>query len=198
MKIIGITGSSGAGKTTLSSILSKKANVKIMDADKISKELVMPGNPYLKAIEEAFGKDILLEDGNLNRKKLADIIYNDDNARKKLNGLTFKYVLDEINNRIESVSNDKSIDYVIIDAPLLFEANLDRVCDKVVVLIADEDLKIERICMRDGIDKDTAKKRLSIQKDDEYYISKADYIIRNGRNYDLENEIDSILSKELV
>ncbi len=198
MKIIGITGSSGAGKTTLSSILSKKANVRIMDADKVSKELVIPGNPYLKAIEDTFGKEILLEDGNLNRKKLADIIYNDDDARKKLNRLTFKYVLDEINNRIENVRNDESIDYVIIDAPLLFEADLDKVCDKVVVLVADEDLKIERICTRDGIDKETARKRLSIQKDDEYYVSRADYVIKNGRNYDLEKEIDSILSKELV
>ena len=64
------------------------------------------------------------------------------------------------------------------------------------MLVADEDLKIERICSRDNIDKETAKKRLKIQKDDEYYISRADYVIKNGRNYDLEKEIDNILVKE--
>ena len=195
MKIIGITGSSGSGKTTLSSILSKRENIKIIDADKVSKELVIPGNDYLNAIEGAFGKEILLEDGNLNRKKLADIIYSDEEARKTLNSLTFKYVLEEINRRIRNINQDE-IDYVIIDAPLLFEADLDQACDKVVVLIADEDLKIERICDRDHIDAETAKKRLKIQKDDEYYTSRADYVIKNGRNYDLEKEIDNILIKE--
>ena len=69
MKVIGVTGSSGSGKTTLSSILSKKDDIEIIDADKVSKELVVPGNPYLKAIEETFGSDILLDDGNLDRKK---------------------------------------------------------------------------------------------------------------------------------
>ncbi len=195
MKIIGVTGSSGSGKTTLCAILNKRKNIKIIDADKISKELVAPGNEYLKAIEEAFGKDILLEDGNLNRKKLANKIYNDEAARKTLNGLTFKYVLEEINRRIREINQDE-IDYAIIDAPLLFEADLDQACDKVIVLVADEDLKIERICTRDKVDKETAKKRLKIQKDDEYYISKADYVIKNGRNYDLEKEIDNILIKE--
>ena len=195
MKIIGITGSSGAGKTTLCAILNKRKNIKIIDADKVSRELVVPGNDYLKAIEEAFGKDILLEDGNLNRKKLANKIYNDETARNTLNKLTFKYVLEEIKRRIKEINQDE-IDYAIIDAPLLFEADLDQACDKVIVLVADEDLKIERICSRDNIDRETAKKRLKIQKDDEYYISKADYVIKNGRNYDLEKEIDNILVKE--
>ena len=195
MKIIGITGSSGSGKTTLCAILNKRKNIKIIDADKVSRELVVPGNEYLKAIEDAFGKDILLEDGNLNRKKLANKIYSDDTARKTLNALTFRYVLEEINKRIKEINQDE-IDYAIIDAPLLFEANLDQACDKVIVLVADEDLKIERICSRDNIDKETAKKRLKIQKDDNYYISRADYVIKNGRNYDLEKEIDNILVKE--
>ncbi len=195
MKIIGITGSSGSGKTTLCAILNKRKNIKIIDADKVSRELVVPGNEYLKAIEDAFGKDILLEDGNLNRKKLANKIYSDDTARKTLNALTFRYVLEEINKRIKEINQDE-IDYAIIDAPLLFEANLDQACDKVIVLVADEDLKIERICSRDNIDKEMAKKRLKIQKDDNYYISRADYVIKNGRNYDLEKEIDNILVKE--
>ena len=162
MKIIGITGSSGSGKTTLCAILNKRKNIKIIDADKVSRELVVPGNEYLKAIEDAFGKDILLEDGNLNRKKLANKIYSDDTARKTLNALTFRYVLEEINKRIKEINQDE-IEYAIIDAPLLFEANLDQACDKVIVLVADEDLKIERICSRDNIDKETAKKRLKIQ-----------------------------------
>ena len=124
MKVIGVTGSSGSGKTTLSSILSKKDDIEIIDADKVSKELVVPGNPYLKAIEETFGSDILLDDGNLDRKKLADKIYADDDARQALNNLTFKYVIEEIKRRIADYQARGNVNYVIVDAPLLFEANI--------------------------------------------------------------------------
>ncbi len=195
MKIIGITGSSGSGKTTLSEILSKRENVQIIDADKVSRELVTPGNQYLKEIEWTFGVDYLLDDGNLNRKKLADKIYADNEARRLLNNLTFKYVIDEIKRRILKIKTEGNAKYIIIDAPLLFEANMEDICDKVIVLIADEELKIERICTRDGIDSDTAKKRLKIQNNDDYYSSRADYVIINGRNHDLEAEINEILEE---
>lgn len=96
MKIVGITGSSGAGKTTLSKILNEREDVKVIDADKVVKELSVPGTEYLNAIKNTFGPEILLEDGNLNRKQLANKIYNDNIARESLNSLTFKYVVDEI------------------------------------------------------------------------------------------------------
>lgn len=194
MKVIGITGSSGSGKTTLSKILNEREDVKVIDADKVVKELSVPGTEYLKAIKETFGQDIFLEDGNLNRKKLAKRIYNDDVARENLNKLTFNYVVKEIISRIIAIDSDK-IKFTIIDAPLLFESKLDRCCDYVISLIADFDLKVKRICKRDNIDEETAKSRLNIQNKDSFYIEKSDFVIYNSENSDLKAEIDEIFNK---
>lgn len=196
MKILGITGSSGSGKTTLSNILRKRTDAVILDADKIARELNRPGTEYMASIEDAFGKEILLEDGNLNRKGLANLIYSNDNARKKLNDLTFKYVVNEINNRINIIKNtNKNVKYIIIDAPLLFEAGIDSNCDIVISLIADKNLKIKRICKRDNVGEEEAKNRLDIQHENRYYIEKSDYIIENTEDYNLEEEINRIMKE---
>ena len=195
MKIIGITGSSGSGKTTLSKMLNEREDVIVIDADKVVKQMSVPGTKYLNSIKEAFGDDILLENGYLNRKLLANKIYNDNESREKLNSLTFKYVVEEILQRIENVKDEK-IKTIVIDAPLLFESGLEKCCDFVVALIADKELKIKRICQRDNIDEKTAESRLNIQQEDSYYTQRADYAITNKENYDLKGEIDKIFGKE--
>lgn len=195
MKVIGITGTSGSGKTTLSQILNKKNDVSVIDADKVAREISVPGTAYNKAIEEAFGKEVFLEDGNLNRKKLANKIYNDNEALSKLNNLTFKYVIEEILLKIDKLKENKEIKYAVIDVPLLFESGLDKHCDEVISLIADKDLKIKRICKRDNIDKKTAESRLSIQHNDEFYIEKSDYVIVNNEDCDLEAEFNKVVNK---
>lgn len=198
MKIIGITGSSGSGKTTLSKILNEREDVKVIDADKIVKEMSVPGTDYLNAIKEQFGKEVFFEDGNLNRKALASKIYSDNSAREDLNKLTFKYVVDEMLYRIKQITlNETNIEFVVIDAPLLLEAGLDDVCDYVVALVADFDLKVKRICKRDNIDEETAKSRLNIQNEDSFYIEKADFVIHNSENSDLKIEIEKIFEKIL-
>ncbi len=192
MNIIGITGSSGAGKTTLSKILNERKDVKIIDADKVVKEMSVPGCEYLEKIEDTFGQEVILEDGNLNRKLLADKIYNNNEALEKLNKLTFKYVIEEILNRIKEL---KETEIIIIDAPLLFESGLEKYCNYVIALIADKELKIERICQRDNIDEKVAKSRLNIQHEDSYYTEKADFVINNSRNCNLKLEIEKLLKK---
>lgn len=194
MKIIGVTGSSGSGKTTLSQILNERDDVKIIDADKVVRELSIPGTEYLNSIKETFGQEVFLEDGNLNRKMLAQKIYNDNASREKLNNLTFNYVVKEIITRIKNIK-DENIKFAIIDAPLLFESNLDKCCDFVIALIADFELKVRRICKRDNIDEETAKSRLSIQNNDSYYTEKADFVIQNSENSDLKTEIEKIFEK---
>lgn len=96
MKIIGITGSSGAGKDTICEIIEKKYNAEIIDADKIAKELSKKGTMYLDSIVNCFGTEIINKKGELNRKKLADIIFDDEQKREELNKLTFVHVVDEI------------------------------------------------------------------------------------------------------
>lgn len=196
MKVIGVTGSSGSGKTTLSKILNERDDVKVIDADKVVKEMSVPGTEYLNSIKETFGQEVFLEDGNLNRKALAKKIYNDNASRENLNKLTFNYVVKEIISRIQNIKNEE-IKFAIIDAPLLFESELDKCCDYVIALVADEELKIRRICKRDGIDEETAKSRLNIQNEDSYYTEKSDFIIHNRENCDLNAEIEKIFKKIL-
>ena len=196
MKVIGITGSSGSGKTTLSKILNKRDDVRVIDADKVVRELSVPGTEYLNAIKDTFGQEVFFEDGNLNRKKLAKKIYNDNVSRENLNKLTFNYVVKEIISRVINIDSEK-VKFAIIDAPLLFESGLNKCCDYVISLIADFDLKVRRICKRDNIDEQTAKSRLNIQNEDEFYIQKSDFVIHNSENNDLNKEIEKIF-KEIL
>ncbi len=189
MKIIGVTGSSGAGKDTLCEILENKYNAEIVDADKIARELSKKGTMYLQSIVESFGSGIVDRKGELNRKKLASIIYEDDKKREELNKLTFIYVVDEIKKRINKIK--KKI--IVVNAPLLFESNLDQVCDFVIAIIAERNVQIERIMKRDNIKVDEAEKRLNMQNTDEFYIENADFIIHNkGDIKDIEKQLKDI------
>ena len=191
--IIGVTGTSGSGKTTVGSILAQKENVVVIDADKVAKELNKPETEYMKEIRKTFGDSFFLSDGNLNRAKMAEEIYTNNNSRESLNALTFKFVVDNILEKIKEIKSENK--YIVIDAPLLFEAGLQNFCDYSISLISDYETKLERICKRDGISLETAKKRLGIQHDDSYYIEKSDFIIENGKNCNLELEVERIMNK---
>lgn len=188
MKIIGITGSSGAGKDTVCEIIEKKYNAEIIDADKIAKELSKKGTVYLNSIINCFGTEIIDKKGELNRKKLADIIFEDEQKREELNKLTFIHVVDEIQKRINNIK--KKI--IIVNAPLLFESNLNKICDYVIAIIADKDKQIIRVMNRDNITKEEAERRINAQNTNEFFVDNADYVIYNNEN--LEN-IEEQLAK---
>lgn len=193
MKVIGVTGTSGVGKTTVCEILNKKFNTYIVDADEVARELSKKGNMYLQAIAEYFGQDILDSDGNLKRKELASLIYNDKAKREALNSITFKYVVEEIKRRVNLAKEE---DTVVIDAALLFESKLNEACDIVLGIIADEAQKIERIHKRDNITEEMAKKRIAVQITDEELLKKADYVITNtGDIQILEKDITILYGK---
>lgn len=186
MKIIGITGASGSGKTTICQILNKRRDIKIIDTDKMAKEMTKAETEYFSEVKKTFEKDnILLEDGSLNRPRLAQLIYRDENKLKALNRITFRHLIPQIVREIKNVSKDIKI--VVIDAPLLFEAGLDKYCDCTVALQVPETLKISRICKRDQISKNRAKERLKIQKKNDFYAQKADYVMVNDENTTLED-----------
>lgn len=177
--IIGITGNSGVGKTEFSKILAKKLEAEIIDADSIVKKMSNKGNEYYNKIVELFGTGILKND-TLNRKKIAEIIFSNEAKRKSLNKLTYKYVVEEIKKEV-SQSNKKNI---IIDAPLLFESKLDKICNYTIAIVAEKNEKIQRICKRDNIDENIANLRIKAQPEDEFYKKHANYIIENNHSID--------------
>lgn len=189
--ILGITGSSGAGKSTVCEILERKYSSQTINADKIAKQLSKQGTSYLQEIVQNFGNDILLKNGELDRRKLANIIYSNSSKRDELNNITFKYIKDEIKEQIAKSDNN----IIAIDAPLLLEANLQEICDKTIAVISkDRNLQIKRIIKRDNIDKEHAIARLNAQHPNEFYIKKCDNTLINDET--LEQQIEKLLSSE--
>lgn len=188
--ILGITGSSGAGKSTVCEILEEKYNMKIINADKIARELSKKGTRYIADIIEKFGKNIVDENGELKRKKLAEIIYSDPVKRKELNSCTFKYIKEEIEKQIRQTEENKDI---AIDAPLLFESGLDKICDKVIGVVSKKELQLDRIVARDNVDYEHANMRLDAQQDDEFYRKNCDMIIENEHDVEeLKKQIEKM------
>ena len=196
MKVIGITGPSGAGKTTLTSILKENYNTYSIDADEVARKLSSDNKTeYFKEMVKLFGKEVVNTDKSLDRRKIASIIYNNQEKRRKLNKLTFYYVVNNINEQIEKEKNNK-YQFIAIDVPLLYEAKMEKICDIVIAVVAEDEEKILRICTRDNISKEIAKKRLEIQNNNEFFVKKADFVIHNdGSIENLEKSLKEIIEK---
>lgn len=182
MKVVGITGSSGSGKTTVSTIIKNNTGCKVISADSMAKKLNNPGTEYYDETIKLFGTEILDENQKINRKKLASILFTQEELRKKMNEITAKYVGSEIKRIINAFKRKKENEIVVVDAPLLFECGLDSICDYIIAVVCEEDaLKVQRICNRDKIRTSQAKTRLKAQPSDEFYTSRANYVINNSR-----------------
>lgn len=182
--IIGITGSSGAGKSEVSKLLAEKYDAYLIDADKIAKNLSNENVDYLNKIVESFGQEILKKDGTLDRKKLGEIIYNSTEKRELLNSITFKYIVSEIKNIIE---RNKEKRVIIIDAPLLFESGLNNMCDTIIGVIAKKEVKLKRLKARDSLEEKILEKRLDSQKNDDFFVKNCNVVIEN--NFETQEEL---------
>lgn len=194
MKIIGLTGQSGAGKGAVSAILARNGFLCI-DCDDVYHSLLIPPSKCLDEIKKTFGDGVIKRDGTLDRKKLGEAVFSDEEKLKKLNEITLHRVIDKC---LEIIREKGDGGYVaaVLDAPTLYESGFDRECDTVLAVTADEETRISRIISRDGIDRKSALERIHAQKDESSYTSRADYVIRNdGCEKDLENATLKFIKK---
>ncbi len=179
--VIGLTGQSGAGKTTVCRVFEENGFV-IINADKIARQVMEPAQPCLAEVVECFGKEVLNEDGNLNRQLLADIVFNDKEKLKQLNAISYPYITKEILKRIK-VLNSENEKYVLIDAPTLFESRADDFCDLIISVVATEKNRTARIADRDGITSEQIKQRFSSQHTERFFVNHSDFIIKNNKSF---------------
>ena len=181
MKIIGLTGGSGAGKGEVCKAFLG-FGIDSVDTDKISRDVTRKGGECLGELVMGFSGGILDKYGNLNRKKLAEIAFSSRENLDKLNFITHRHILNDCKRIILDMKNaDRKA--VIIDAPLLFESGFDKSCDVIISVISDSQKRIERIVKRDGITETQAETRIKNQKTDEFFIANSDYIIYNNSDY---------------
>lgn len=192
MKIIGITGGTGSGKTTaLNALLGLDA--RIIDADQVYHRLTETSQEMRAEMRARFGAAIDREDGSLDRKRLGEIVFQNPKALEDLNEITHRYVGEEIDCIIEAARREGR-GLLAIDAIELIESGLREKCDITVAVVAPEGLRIRRIMEREGISEDYAKKRVRAQKDEAYFRANCDYVLESCE----EDEVDTFSARALA
>ena len=188
MKIIGLTGNIGSGKSTVARMF-RELGAKIIDADKIAREVVEPGKPAWKELISKFGNEILDKNNELNRKYVADIVFNDVKKREILNGIIHPRILEEINARIDAYKAENA-DIVIIEAALLIEkSGLINFIDKLIVISIDIDSQIQRIKQRDNLNTEDILIRIEAQMSNEEKAKFADFLVDNSQSIEKTEQI---------
>lgn len=180
MLSLGLTGGIGSGKSTVSAILEEHGAV-VVDADRIVRELQVPGQPVFDAMVTEFGSGIVADDGNLDRQAVADIVFGDDDALKRLNAIVHPAVGATMAERLAALAETDQV--VILDIPLLVESGRDDMA-AVIVVDVDPDLAVERLVEHRGFSEDDARARISRQASREDRLARADVVIDNSGTVD--------------
>ena len=195
MRVIGLTGGTGSGKSTVSAYL-KKRGCCIIDADEIARQLTSPGGEALDPIREKFGDSVFYEDGTLDRKKLGNIVFKDEEKLKILEEITTKIVIRKITDKIHQMKESGYEGIVILDAPLLFEFGMEGLADENWLVICDRERRIKRLENRDGLSRREITDRMANQLSDEKKMDMADQSIDNsGSIDDLYCKIDQLIER---
>lgn len=194
MKIIGLTGGIGSGKSTVARSLQKHG-FPIVDADLIAREIVEPGQPALAELAKEFGEDILNADGSLDRGLLASRAFTNKDTTQRLNNITHP----RINQRTQELfdeARENGAEAVIYDMPLLIDKALHKDMDATIVVHAAEHVRLERLTTKRGLDVDDVRRRINAQIDDETRKQHADILLdNNGTEEDLTQQIAQAVDK---
>jgi len=190
MLLVGLTGGIGAGKSTVARLLAEHGAV-VIDADTIVRELQQPGTDVFGAIVEHFGPHIVAADGSLDRERLADIVFRNDDARSALNAIVHPAVYAVMSERIAAVKDQDKV--VVLDIPLLAESGGGGAMDAVVVVEADDEMRVARVVAERSLDHEDVRARMAAQASSEQREALADVVIRNnGTPEDLRAQVDDL------
>lgn len=193
MKVIGLTGGIGAGKSTVSDLLRQKG-MYVIDADRIAHEITEPGSPVLTQISQTFGDAVIRPDGSLDRKGLAALVFSDPEQKRQLEAITTAQVIRIIRQRLEQLADEGKERLVFVDAPLLFETGADALTDQVWLVDADLELRIARTMERDGADREEILRRIANQMPDDEKRARSHEIIDNSKGKDaLYQRVEGLL-----
>ncbi len=186
--ILGLTGGIGSGKSTVSKYIHDHYGFDVIDADIVAREIVEPGSPILDEIASVFGGRFILPDGNLDRKALGKEVFSRPDGKEKLDGIMMGAILDRIRHAVDNAEGD-----LLVDAALLFEEDIDKMVDRTILVDADPESRVRRVCERDGISETDVMNRISNQMSSEEKRALADIVIDNdGTLEDLYQKVDNV------
>lgn len=197
MEIYGITGQTGAGKTTVLDIFSSLGG-EVMDCDGIYWMLLSENISLKKDLVENFG-DILDEEGHVHRKKLGAVVFGNAEKLELLNHITHPYVIEKVDSLL-ALAREKGAVFAVIDAIALHESGLSQRCDVIISVVAEESSRIQRIMARDSISHDYAVNRVKAQKSEEFFRENSDIVLQNtGKNkIEFEQYVKNILLQHKI
>ena len=195
MKIIGLCGGSGSGKGTVSKLFLKHG-IPSIDTDAVYHSITSELTPCVSELAARFGEGIIKSDGSLDRRSLGRIVFSDESglSGKDLNRITHKYVLERVREIITEYGAS-GVSAVLVDAPMLFESGFDKECHKIICVLADKNIRIARILIRDGISYEDAERRIASQLSDTELASRCDFVIENNKDIDdLDRRVREIVN----
>jgi len=178
IRIVGLTGQTGAGKSTVSETF-RGCGIEVIDCDHVCHEVLKNDKQLLADLALEFGIGILNEDGALERKRLGAIVFNHKEKLLRLNKIIFPYIIAEVMRRVEQLRR-AGVRLVVLDAPTLFESGLDKECADIVSVIAPETERLNRIMVRDHLTDAEARSRIASQHSDDFYTARSTLVLRNS------------------
>ncbi len=190
MKTIGITGGVGAGKSTVLSYLEEKYHAFVLQADLVGHKVMEPGERCYEPVVALFGKNVLKEDKTIDRRKVSDVVFSHEELLQELEHIIHpavkEYILEQLSEK-----EKKGQSLCVVEAALLLEENYQAFCDQVWYIHTDKEIRMERLAMSRGYNREKAQSIIDSQASEEYFRSHADYIIEN--NGDLKRTYKQII-----
>ena len=194
--VIGLTGQTGAGKSTVSKVFVQNG-FRLIDADAISRHVVARGSHCLADLQECFTDAILTPDGELDRKVMASIAFSDHRKLEMLNTIMYPYIVGEILRMIHRFSQQNH-KLILLDAPTLFESRADDFCDLIISVVAKPELRMQRIMERDHISEKAAQQRMEMQLTEDFFRLHSDTVLENNSSFSELWDAAQELSAKLI